>query len=126
MRPKQKIKLYIETFPNTEYSLSPNYTENVDSELKVYVFDHDPKSITNIKVKLNYGKIIIKKIMCDDTHLILLDKFGVYKTTDNKVLYNRYGYMDTPGTYTFKIRFGGSVFHYMLYMLEKFSLPSQQ
>jgi hypothetical protein len=118
----QKIKLYLETFDNSKYSLTPNCIEESDDGVKVYVFEHDPKTITNICVKLDYGKVIIKKIMCDDTHLVLLDRFGVYRSSDNKILYNHYGYMDTPGTYTFKIRYGAKVFHYMLYMLEKYSL----
>ena len=125
MTQNQKIKLYLEIFDNSDYTVSPNYIEEQGVDCKIFIFEHNPKTITNIKVKLNFGKVIIKKIECDDTHLVLLDKFGVYKSNDNQILYNRYGYMDTPGIYSFKIRYGAKVFHYMLYMLEKYSLNSQ-
>jgi hypothetical protein len=118
----QKIKVHLEVYDDAKYSVSNGYNEELIDGYKVYTIDHDPKSITNIRVNLISGKIIIKKIVCNDIHLVLLDKFGVYKTHDSVVLHNRYGYMDIAGTYTFKIRYSVKVFHHMLYMLEKFAL----
>jgi hypothetical protein len=116
------ITTQIEVSDESLFDVSPYDSLTVDGNLYTYKIIHDPKTITEVKVKLISGLVVIKKIIVDDVQIHWLDKFGVYYDLNNHRIMGRYGYMNIAGTYTFKIRYSAKSFQYMLHLIDKFQI----
>jgi len=82
----------------------------------------DLKNIKKISVDLlvadNHDAVIIEKIVLDEIELKNLDQYGVYKLKSGGTK-KTYGYMDEPGTYTFKVRYNAHSHHYLTYLISQ-------
>ena len=122
MTVNQKITLKLEIDDNSIYEIFPPTVYSVIDGLYVYTWDHDPRTVSKIAVKLVSGLVKIKEIACGGIPFYWLDKFGVYTNEEGKRLSGTYGYMNIPNaTYTFKRKYSGKSYYYMLHLLNIFS-----
>lgn len=90
-----------------------------------YIFETDLEVGTNtylqIKIKSRQGyqsHIRITKIICNGVELKNWNCCCSYILADGKAVPPTYGYIDRPGTYTFKIRQNAIVHNYISYFYE--------
>lgn len=100
---------------NGQSPFNPNSTNTFDIE-------HNVDRISRIQVELlevgeSGGHVKIENITFDNEVIHHWDNFGVYRTKQGEIK-KTYGWMDQPGTYTFKIRHSQSLHCYMMYMLD--------
>lgn len=126
MNQKQKLLVYIKFIRKTNnfnFNINPTMEiVNKDGDCDVYQFLSD-KSAFDFQITVTDiipgEALIIEKITINDIDLTTeKDKFGSYVTKlGNKKA--TYGYMDEPGTYTFKIKQNVIFTKYLSYLIDK-------
>lgn len=119
---EQKLSLYFKTKGNPTFKISPKTKIVNEGNDLVCIWDMDPKSIKKISVDLisanENESLTINKIVLGDVDLLHLDQFGVYKLNSGRTK-KTYGYMDEPGTYTFKVRYNAKSHHYITSLISQ-------
>ena len=119
---EQRLFLYFGIKGNPTFKVSPEAEMIKRDDGLVCAWDMDPREIKRISVDLvsinEHDAVIIEKIVLDEIELKNLDRFGVYKLKSGGTK-KTYGYMDEPGTYTFKIRFNAHSHHYLTYLVSQ-------
>lgn len=80
-------------------------------------------AITHIQIKIkqrqgHQSHIRITKIVCNGVELKNWNCWSSYVLDDGKSIPPTYGYIDRPGTYTFKIRQNAMVHNYISYLYQ--------
>lgn len=95
---------------------TPRFISESEYEFTLNPVEEFKFSVTVENIDLG-SALIIDKILLNNNELHHLDSFGVYKTLSGKK--KTYGYMDEPGSYTFKIRYNPLSHNYITYLLQK-------
>lgn len=119
---EQRLFLYFRIKGNPTFKVSPEAEMIKRDDGLVCAWNMDPKSIKKISVDLitadNHDAVIIEKILLDEIELKNLDQFGNYRLAAGGSK-KTYGYMDEPGSYTFKIRYNAQSHHYLTYLISQ-------
>ena len=117
---KNNLKLFLSLKFKGEppkFNISPSPVQLSDTK---YLLEFDPNQIFKFSVNVIDGVVgsalIIDQITIGQTTLNNIDSFGVYNTTNGARKTN--GYMDTIGSYTFKIRYNPLSHNYLHFLLD--------
>lgn len=121
---KQKLLIYIKFIHRTDkfkYRIEP--AESIQTYSDEQLIVEAKFNTTNFSFKVTVDEcdpgqaLVIEKIAINDLELTTaIDRFGSYITNKGKKKLT-YGYMDEPGTYTFKIKNNVMFTHFMTYLL---------
>jgi len=119
---ERELFLYLKIKGNPKFEVvSDSDVIIADDNIHVFSWNMGNSEIKKIKVKMINCRaneaIIVDKIILDEVKLTHLDQYGVYQL-DSGGTKKTYGYMDEPGTYTFKIRCNALSHHYITYLLQ--------
>lgn len=84
-----------------------------------HVFGEESKLEVTVKSRQGFqSHILVTKIVCNGIELKNWDTWSSYVLQNGKSVPPTYGYIDRPGTYTFKIRQNPIVHNYISYLYE--------
>jgi hypothetical protein len=129
----QLLKFSLSVQTNTvdhvvSYSVTPGNRAWIKDGIDWYEWEYDPTKMLVVKVSLDKpidskSYIVISNLAVDGVVIDQLDQTGTYVRSDSlQVVSDAYGFMNWPGTYTFKIRYAPVIHNYVTY-LKKLARP---
>lgn len=114
----QKLSLYINTPESTRYHIESSGFQIACSDPGQHHIMLDPAIINRVQVVVTKIQpnttLIIEKIVYDELELHDWNSWSSFQKEDGSRVHT-YGYMDSAGIYTFKIRYGALTHKYMTY-----------
>ena len=107
---------------NVVYSVDPASRSWTEDGIDWHEWAYDPTSMLVVRVSMDkpadtQSHIIIANLSVDGMPINQFDQTGVYVRSDTQQLvYDAYGYMAWPGTYTFRIRYAPLMHNYITYL----------
>jgi hypothetical protein len=126
MKPKIKFLLSVQVNDNNgpiSYTVTPANKSWIADGLNWHEIEYDPCTQLRVSVIMtkpddNQSHIVIGNLEANGVKITAIDQFGLYvRDGTNCYQAGTYGYMDRPGTYTFKIRFAPQLHNFVIYLL---------
>ena len=123
----QPLKFSLSVQTNTvdhavSYSVTPGNRTWIENGIDWHEWEYDPTKILVVSVRLDkpidsQSHIVIANLAVDGIAIDQLDQTGIYVRSDSlQVVPGAYGFMNWPGTYTFKIRYAPVIHNYITYL----------